>query len=198
MNIFIKGDDNMIRDEKYNEYLEEGIAAAKKLAWKYAKGDYNKHLDLLSEAYIGLMKALNTFDESKGYKFITYAGVCMSNQIKMYFRYENRHCRNAYLNDVVGNDKDGSELLLADILFDTQWEEKIIMCEVKELEKLIMDNIDIILPKELYRKVFFLRKKGIYTQQEIAEILGVSRSYISRLYQMINKKIINFLNKEYK
>lgn len=178
-------------------YLNEGIETAKKVAWKYAKGNHALYEELLSEAYIGLVKAINTFDESKGFRFKTYAGTCITNQIRMYFRYQNKHNKNFYLNDKVSTDKDGNDIVIGDLLYDTISGEKLLECETKELEKLIMDNLNEILPNEIMRKVFLLRKKEIYTQQQISEIVGVSRSYVSRLYNTINKKIIKFLNKNY-
>ena len=149
--------------------------------------------DLISIGTIGLIKAVNTFDPEKKIKLATYASRCIENEILMYLR---RSCRlklEVSLDEPLNVDWDGNELLLSDILGtdgdlvsrDIEDEVdrdllEIAMGKLSEREKLIMEMR------------FGLKGKQEYTQKQVADALGISQSYISRL----EKHIIKVLRKE--
>ena len=149
--------------------------------------------DLISIGTIGLIKAVNTFDTTKKIKLATYASRCIENEILMYLR---RSCRlklEVSLDEPLNIDWDGNELLLSDILgTDGDLVYRGIEDEVdKELLALAMRKLT---PREkqIMELRFGLRGTHEYTQKQVADMLGISQSYISRL----EKHIIKGLRKE--
>lgn len=139
--------------------------------------------DFISAGVIGLIKAINTFNNSKGTQLSTYASRCIENEILMMIRMSKKHNNNKSLDDSLGKDKDGNEITLSDIIplnelsVDTKVEIKILT------EKLLEDMKEILDEREF--KIISLRyginNKPSLTQLEVAKILGISRSYISRI-----------------
>ena len=149
--------------------------------------------DLISIGTIGLIKAVNTFDPGKKIKLATYASRCIENEILMYLR---RSCRlklEVSLDEPLNVDWDGNELLLSDILgTDGDLVYRGIEDEVdKELLALAMRKLT---PREkqIMELRFGLKGTREYTQKQVADMLGISQSYISRL----EKHIIKVLRKE--
>lgn len=149
--------------------------------------------DLISIGTIGLIKAVNTFDTTKKIKLATYASRCIENEILMYLR---RSCRlklEVSLDEPLNIDWDGNELLLSDILgTDGDLVYRGIEDEVdKQLLALAMRKLT---PREkqIVELRFGLRGTHEYTQKQVADMLGISQSYISRL----EKHIIKVLRKE--
>lgn len=149
--------------------------------------------DLISIGTIGLIKAVNTFDTTKKIKLATYASRCIENEILMYLR---RSCRlklEVSLDEPLNIDWDGNELLLSDILgTDGDLVYRGIEDEVdKQLLALAMRKLT---PREkqIMELRFGLRGTHEYTQKQVADMLGISQSYISRL----EKRIIQRLKKE--
>ena len=149
--------------------------------------------DLISIGTIGLIKAVNTFDTTKKIKLATYASRCIENEILMYLR---RSCRlklEVSLDEPLNLDWDGNELLLSDILgTDGDLVYRGIEDEVdKQLLALAMRKLT---PREkqIMELRFGLRGTHEYTQKQVADMLGISQSYISRL----EKHIIKVLRKE--
>lgn len=149
--------------------------------------------DLISIGTIGLIKAVNTFDPAKKIKLATYASRCIENEILMYLR---RSCRlklEVSLDEPLNVDWDGNELLLSDILgTDGDLVYRGIEDEVdKELLALAMRKLT---PREkqIMELRFGLKGAHEYTQKQVADMLGISQSYISRL----EKHIIKVLRKE--
>ena len=149
--------------------------------------------DLISIGTIGLIKAINTFNPEKNIKLATYASRCIENEILMYLR---RSCRlklEVSLDEPLNIDWDGNELLLSDILgTDGDLVYRGIEEEVdKELLALAMRKLT---PREkqIVELRFGLRGTHEYTQKQVADMLGISQSYISRL----EKHIIKVLRKE--
>lgn len=149
--------------------------------------------DLISIGTIGLIKAVNTFDTTKKIKLATYASRCIENEILMYLR---RSCRlklEVSLDEPLNIDWDGNELLLSDILgTDGDLVYRGIEDSVdKELLALAMRKLT---PREkqIMELRFGLRGTHEYTQKQVADMLGISQSYISRL----EKHIIKVLRKE--
>ncbi|MDE6314758.1 MAG: RNA polymerase sporulation sigma factor SigE [Lachnospiraceae bacterium] len=151
--------------------------------------------DLISIGTIGLIKAINTFNSSKNIKLATYASRCIENEILMYLRRNNKHKMEVSIDEPLNVDWDGNELLLSDILGT---EEDIISKNIEnEVERKLLKKA-IAKLSEREKKIVELRF-GINnengeekTQKEVAELLGISQSYISRL----EKKIIRRLKKE--
>ncbi len=151
--------------------------------------------DLISIGTIGLIKAINTFNTNKNIKLATYASRCIENEILMYLRRNNKTKLEVSIDEPLNVDWDGNELLLSDILGT---EEDVIYKDIEnEIEKkLLKKAMEILTPRE--RQIVELRfgltsRDGTeMTQKEVADLLGISQSYISRL----EKKIIRRLKKE--
>jgi len=150
--------------------------------------------DLISIGTIGLIKAINTFQPGKNIKLATYASRCIENEILMYLRRNSKLKTEISIDEPLNVDWDGNELLLSDVLgTDNDMIYRIIEDEVdRDLLKKAMHK----LTKREQRIVelrFGLYKGGVEkTQKEVADMLGISQSYISRL----EKKIIHRLKKE--
>ena len=149
--------------------------------------------DLISVGTIGLIKAVNTFNPEKKIKLATYASRCIENEILMYLRRNSKVKAEVSFYEPLNIDWDGNELLLSDILGtenDTVY--NLIEDEVdKQLLFLALRNLNE-REKEIVRLRFGLSGHSEKTQKEVADILGISQSYISRL----EKKIISRLKKE--
>ena len=151
--------------------------------------------DLISIGTIGLIKGINTFNPEKKIKLATYASRCIENEILMYLRRNNKIKLEVSIDEPLNLDWDGNELLLSDILGT---DEDIIYRDMEnEVEiRLLREALDRLSKRE--RQIICLRygigtKDGIeMTQKEVADLLGISQSYISRL----EKKIMIRLKKE--
>jgi len=149
--------------------------------------------DLISIGTIGLMKAINTFKTDKNIKLATYASRCIENEILMYMR-KNANIKNEIsIDEPLNVDWDGNELLLSDILGS---DSDIVHRDIEENEekKMIFTAMGKLGKRE---KIIITMRFGLETgkektQKEVADILGISQSYISRL----EKKIINKLKRE--
>ena len=149
--------------------------------------------DLISIGTIGLMKGVNTFNTEKKIKLATYASRCIENEILMYLRRSNRIKGEISIDEPLNKDGDGNELLLSDILgTDPDVTSRRIEDEVDK--SLLKASIEKLNSRE--RNIMELRFGFISgtekTQKEVADMLGISQSYISRL----EKKIINKMKKE--
>ena len=149
--------------------------------------------DLISVGTIGLIKAVNTFNPEKQIKLATYASRCIENEILMYLRRNNKIKAEVSFYEPLNIDWDGNELLLSDILgTDNDIVYNLIEDEVdKQLLFIALKNLNE-REKEIVRLRFGLNGNNEKTQKEVADILGISQSYISRL----EKKIISRLKKE--
>ena len=151
--------------------------------------------DLISIGTIGLIKAINTFNPQKNIKLATYASRCIENEILMYLRRNSKLKMEVSIDEPLNVDWDGNELLLSDILGT---DEDVIYRDIEtEVEKsLLKKAVDQLSTRE--RTIVELRfglyreNAGELTQKEVADLLGISQSYISRL----EKKIMRRLKKE--
>ncbi len=148
--------------------------------------------DLISIGTIGLIKAISTFDPSKKIRFATYASTCINNELLMLMRADKKKRREVYSDDPIGYDKEGNEINLMNLLYseDEDVLDKVeLKMQVKKLYHYIQKHL-----KGRERTVIFLRYglcgKNEMTQREIAQKLGISRSYVSR----IEKKAIGKLS----
>ena len=154
----------------------------------------NIHIeDLISIGTIGLIKAINTFNPERNIKLATYASRCIENEILMFLRKNSYQKNEISIDEPLNIDWDGNELLLSDILGTES--DAITKAIEEEVDKqLLFDAIGHLSPREqkIMQMRFGLFGAGELTQKEVADFLGISQSYISRL----EKKIISRLKKE--
>ncbi len=176
-----------------NLLIEHNLRLVVYIAKKFENTGINIE-DLVSIGSIGLIKAINTFKLDKNIKLATYASRCIENEILMYLRKNNKIKTEISIDEPLNVDYEGNELLLSDILGT---ENDIIYKNIEmEVDRtLLFKALEKLKPRE--KKIIELRF-GIYrngdelTQKEVADLLGISQSYISRL----EKKIITRLKKE--
>lgn len=172
-----------------NKLIEHNLRLVVFLAKKYESTGYDLE-DLVSIGSIGLIKGIETYKIDKNIKLATYASRCIANEILMYIRKNKKRKTEVSLEDALNYDSDGNELHLEDILGT---EENIIFNEFsykvdkealsKELTKL-NDREKLIMTLR-----YGLNDTDEYTQKEVAEMLGISQSYISRIEKKVIKKL---------
>ena len=147
--------------------------------------------DLISIGTIGLIKAINTFELNKNTQLSTYAARCIENEILMYLRMSKKHNQVYYLEESLGKDKDGNDISLQDIIAN---EDDDLSRDVENtlLTRDVLAVIKKTLPEREYQIIclrFGLDNTPAYTQREVAKMLNISRSYISRLENKAVKTI---------
>lgn len=186
-------------DEKAREKLiVHNLRLVVYIAKKFESSGVNIE-DLISIGTIGLIKAVNTFSPEKNIKLATYASRCIENEILMHLRKIASQKVEISLDEPLNTDWDGNELILADVLGNEADE---MNREIEEEdEKRILLKVIETLPqreKEIIDMRFGLGDKEELTQKEVADILGISQSYISRLEKRIIKKIGNKMKAQIK
>lgn len=207
---FINGPENLTEpltkeeEEKLLERIANGDEAAReplivhnlRLVVYIAKKFDNSGVcidDLISIGTIGLIKAANTFKPEKNIKLATYASRCIENEILMYLRKINVHKSDISIDEPLNIDWDGNELLLSDVL-GSEPDEINRNVEYEDEKIILLKTVDA-LPereKQIMSLRFGLGGEKEYTQKEVADMLGISQSYISRL----EKRIIARLKRE--
>ncbi|MBQ3219648.1 MAG: RNA polymerase sporulation sigma factor SigK [Clostridia bacterium] len=153
--------------------------------------------DLISVGSIGLIKAVNTYDASKGTQLATYTARCIENEILMLLRANKKHKNDVYLSDSVGTDKDGNEMTLMDLLCE---KEDAVFAQVDkgiEREK-FLQFIKGVLTEREYTVLclrYGLKGQRNYAQREVAKFLKISRSYISRIEKKAVEKLKDAVKK---
>ena len=150
--------------------------------------------DLLSIGTIGLMKAVVTFDPDKSARLATYAARCIENEVLMYLRGKKKSSKEVSLYEPIGTDREGNEIQLFDVI-EMDDEDVYRRLERKEDVIRLYQKVEAVLsPRE--RMVLKLRyglyNEEEYTQREIAAMLGISRSYVSRIEKSAIEKLRNF------
>ncbi|HOG62915.1 MAG TPA: RNA polymerase sporulation sigma factor SigE [Sedimentibacter sp.] len=172
--------------------IEHNLRLVVYLAKKFESTGINVE-DLISIGTIGLIKAVNTFKAEKNIKLATYASKCIENEILMHLRRVGKTKTEISLDEPLNIDWDGNELLLSDILGT---EEDVVFRNMEnEVDlSLLNDSIQKLNKREymIMKLRFGLNNTKSYTQKEVADMLGISQSYISRL----EKKILNRLKKD--
>lgn len=146
--------------------------------------------ELISVGSVGLIKAINTFDDTKGVRLATYASRCIDNEILMYFRNQKKTSLDISLEEPIETDSEGNPLTLIDIISvdDTIVEDLSLKNNIGNLIKYVKEIKD-----DRERNLIILRYglngEAPMTQNEIAQIYGISRSYVSRLETKILKKL---------
>ena len=172
--------------------IEHNLRLVAHIAKKYSNSNEDNE-DIISIGTIGLIKGITSFDPSKGTRLATYAARCVDNEILMLMRTQKKTQGDVSLSETIGVDKEGNQIMLIDILkSDTAdiFDKINTDIQVRQLYENIKSELD-----ERERKVIILRY-GIgctkaYTQREVAKLLNISRSYVSR----IEKKAVGKLGK---
>jgi RNA polymerase sporulation-specific sigma factor len=175
--------------------IERNLRLVVYIARKFENTGVNVE-DLISVGTIGLIKAVNTFDPSKKIKLATYGSRCIENEILMYLRRNSKVKAEISFYEPLNIDWDGNELLLSDILgTDNDSVYNLIEDEVdKQLLFVAMKKLNI-REKEIVELRFGLNGETEKTQKEVADLLGISQSYISRLEKRIIKRLKKEINK---
>ncbi len=176
-----------------NKLVEHNLRLVAHIIKKYYSS-INDQDDLVSIGTIGLIKAINTFDINKNIKLSSYASRCIENEILMYFRNLKKTSQDISLNEAIDTDKDGNPLSLIDVLStdDNIIDSLNTKLNLKKLYSYINSELDD-REKQVINLRYGLNGNEPITQREVAEILGVSRSYISR----IETKALKTLRRKY-
>ena len=180
--------------EARNKLIEHNLRLVAHIVKKYSNMERESE-DLISIGTIGLIKAIDTYDVSKGNKLVTYASRCIENELLMLFRKEKKCSREVSIYEPIGTDKEGNEISLMDI----------IRCEDESIFDLLLYSGN---RKKLYEelskmedskeKQVLILRYGLYggeelPQREVGERMGISRSYVSR----IEKRALENLKKNF-
>ena len=182
-------------DEARNILIERNLRLVAHVAKKYSTAKVEQD-DLISIGTIGLIKGINSFNIEKNTRLSTYVARCIDNEILMYLRANKKLGAEVYLNEPIGKDKDDNVLTLQEILENNERniEDEV---DIKMKVKLLYEKMKSVLKdreKTILELRFGLGGKKPKTQNEIANMMGISRSYVSR----IETKAINKLSKEIK
>ncbi|GIM48385.1 RNA polymerase sigma-28 factor [Collibacillus ludicampi] len=150
--------------------------------------------DLISIGTIGLIKAIESFQPNKGTKLATYAARCIENEILMHLRSLKKTRKDVSLHDPIGTDKEGNEITLIDIL-GSDTDDVVDEVELKLEKTKIHERLSLLdeREQEVIRGRFGLPDGDEKTQREIAEELGISRSYVSRIEKRALTKLLHEL-----
>ena len=176
-----------------NKLIEHNLRLVVFLAKKYENTGIDLE-DLVSIGTIGLIKGVNTYKLDKNIKLATYASRCIDNEILMYLRKTKKKRTEISFEDSLSFDADGNELHLEDVLgtepdlvtkgIEEEQDKKLLQIEIQKL-----NNRD----KEIIELRYGLNGKKELTQKEVADLLGISQSYISRIEKKVIKKLGNII-----
>ncbi|MBB2182509.1 RNA polymerase sporulation sigma factor SigK [Lachnospiraceae bacterium MD1] len=176
--------------EARDKLIEHNLRLVAHIVKKYNMIDKETD-DLISIGTIGLIKAIDTFDDEKGIRLATYASRCIDNELLMMLRSGKRLAKEVYLYDPIGSDREGNEINLLDIIEEAEIDivESIVLeDDIKKLYhiigKVLTDR-----EREIICLRYGLSNRKEVTQREIAGMLGISRSYVSRIEKKALKKL---------
>jgi len=178
--------------EARNELILRNMRLVAHVAKRYQSRE-DELEDLISIGTIGLIKAISTYKEAFGSRLATYAVRCIDNELLMYFRAKRKMSREMSLYEPIGTDKEGNQIQLVDVIVS----EEIDVVEQMELnqktEKLTKIISEVLSGRELFIIInrYGLFNKKTMTQREIADKLGISRSYVSRIEKKALEKLKN-------
>ena len=169
--------------EARNILIEKNLRLVAHIVKKYNNSGRESE-ELIAIGIVGLVKAVNTFDASKGSRIVTYAARCIENELLMMLRSERKQAREVSLYDPIGTDKEGNEINLLDIIESEEIDVVEQMSLNSNIQKLYRNMDAVLIGRE--RKIICLRY-GLgtaqpVTQKEIARQLGISRSYVLELF----------------
>lgn len=177
--------------EARNILIEHNLRLVAHIAKKYSSTGYPAD-DLISIGSIGLIKAVSTYNPDKKTKLGTYAVRCIANEILMFIRADKKHQGEIFLQDTVGQDSEGNEITFMDLLPTDDDDELIESIDKSIRAQCLREKISAVL-KGRERVIIELRygllNGAEKTQKEIGKMLGISRSYVSRLEKSALKKL---------
>ena len=179
--------------EARNILIERNLRLVAHIMKKYYAQTADQE-DLISIGTIGLIKGIESFDPSKGARLATYAARCVENEILMYFRSQKKTAQDVSLSDYIETGNDGAALSLMDVV--AQDEDLLEKISERECIRRMIEAVDRVLTKQ-ERQVIVLRY-GLgggmpRRQREVAQITGISRSYVSRIEKKAIRKLYNAL-----
>ncbi|HIS48439.1 MAG TPA: RNA polymerase sporulation sigma factor SigK [Candidatus Scybalocola faecigallinarum] len=173
-----------------NILIEKNLRLVAHIVKKYNNSGRDMD-ELIAIGIVGLVKAVNTFNVAKGNRIVTYAARCIENELLMMLRSERKLSREVSLYDPIGTDKEGNEINLLDII-ETQEADVVEQIARDNNIRLLYENIDLLLSpreKEIICSRYGLGGHSPSTQREIADRLGISRSYVSRIEKKALEKL---------
>lgn len=176
--------------EAKNKLIEHNMRLVAHVAKKYYSPNEDTE-DLLSIGTIGLVKAVDTYNLRKGYKLATYAARCIDNELLMYFRGKKKQAKDVSLFEPIGRDKEGNQIRLYDVLEQDPIDIAEEMDKERHIGRLgtIMDQTLDVREMEIICKRYGIGLEEHFTQKQIAEQLGISRSYVSRIEKKALEKL---------
>ena len=175
-----------------NLLVEHNLRLVAHIVKKYHNLDREKE-DMISIGVIGLIKAINTYDISKGHRLVTYAARCIENELLMMLRQEKKILREVSLYEPIGTDQEGNHISLLDII---STDEAALVDQY--LHKYYLSHLEqeVFLLEDSRERTIILKRYGLcgnkpHTQKEVAAMMGISRSYVSRIEKKALEKLRN-------
>lgn len=182
--------------EAEEKLIKHNLRLVAHIVKKYANSNIDQD-ELISVGSIGLMKSIKSYDIEKGHSFSTYSARCIQNEILMLLRSQKKYNNEISIEDKIGNDKDGNDITLIDVLQDNRIniEDRVeTNLLIQKIVKYIKEKMS---PRE--QEILCLRyglDGGVtMTQNEVAKILNISRSYISRIEKKCIEELRTYLIK---
>lgn len=176
--------------EARNKLIEHNLRLVAHIVKKY---DHRKEEidDLISIGVIGLIKGIDSYSFKRGTRITTYCARCIENEILMYYRSDKKNNKNISLNESIGYDKDGNEISFLDILKTPKPDFALDIHNQNNID-LLKDYFKVLNPreKEIISKRYGLNNENEVTQKKIAQELGISRSYVSRIEKRALTKML--------
>lgn len=164
-----------------NKLIEHNLRLIVHIIKKYYSG-YSDQDDLISIGTIGLIKGVNSFRPEKGVKLATYASRCIENEILMHFRSMKKTAQDVSMNDPIETDSEGNPLTIADIIStDDTIVDDIYEKSGRQLVRKLLNEMKNERDKTVIVLRYGMNGNDPMTQQEVADLLGISRSYVSRI-----------------
>ena len=176
--------------EARHTLIERNLRLVAHISKKYQGGDEDME-DLISIGTIGLIKAISTFNYERGNRLATYAARCIDNELLMYFRGKKKTSREVSLYEPIGTDKEGNQINLMDVVESTE-KDVFEIIELKGNTRKVYEMIPKVLnerEQEIIQWRYGLYNQRPGTQREIADKLGISRSYVSRIEKRALEKL---------
>ena len=184
--------DLLIKGDKFarDKLIEHNLRLVAHIVKKY---EHNTEIvdDLISIGTIGLIKGIDSYSSDKGIKLTTYVARCIENEILMYYRNDKKNSKNISINESIGYDKEGNDITLMDILKTPDPEFALDIHKQNNIN-LLKKYFKLLTPreKEIIIKRYGLNNQDEVTQKEIAQDMGISRSYVSRIEKRALTKIL--------
>ena len=175
--------------DAHKKLIEHNLRLVAHISKKYYNNGVDSD-DLISIGTIGLIKAVSTFSADKGIRLATYASRCIENEILMHFRFLKKSAQDVYIGDTVDTDKDGNNLTFNDIIADSEdiQAETELKMNLEKLRGFINTSLSAREKRIIYLR-YGLQNGKEKTQREVACMLNISRSYVSRIEKAALKKL---------